>query len=215
MAGSTTNIAQFGFGNQATFNPDFKDVSVDFYGSGGTSIAGTVAGEANFLFIGGSAGYSPVVNGAHLRMGQSQADHAQINFYTNLNTEVVSPNEGDIWYANKELTFFDGIKKTNLLEQLTAVTATQKVTFKSITSAISENEAGVIIVDTAGITLTLPPGPQTGFQYKIKDSTGNAFTSNIIINGGIHTIDGQPTKNINENYASLTFIFDGTNYIVI
>ena len=70
---------------------------------------------------------------------------------------------------------------------------------------------------TAGtISIVLPNAPSTGRIIYIKDSTGLAATSNITITtvGGSVTIDGVTSYVLNNNYQSVSLVFDGTGYEV-
>ena len=73
-------------------------------------------------------------------------------------------------------------------------------------------------VDVSGgaVTIELPNAPATGQIFTIKDSTGNAGTSNITVTtvGGAVTIDGATSFVMNSNYQAIDLIFDGTAYEV-
>ncbi|GIU69057.1 MAG: hypothetical protein KatS3mg002_0293 [Candidatus Woesearchaeota archaeon] len=67
------------------------------------------------------------------------------------------------------------------------------------------------------VTITLPKKEQVlrGDYIIVKDN-GNAATNNITVNTSDGTlIDGQSSLVINQNYASVTLIFDGQNWFVI
>lgn len=71
-----------------------------------------------------------------------------------------------------------------------------------------------LCVDHAGlVTITLPFGV-LGTVYIVKDCSGNAFDYPITIQGTGQTIDGS-TAEINTNYGSLTFIFNGTEWSIV
>lgn len=71
-----------------------------------------------------------------------------------------------------------------------------------------------LCVDHAGlVTITLPFGV-LGTVYIVKDCSGNAFSYPITIQGTAQTIDGA-TAEINTNYGSLTFIFNGTEWSIV
>lgn len=71
-----------------------------------------------------------------------------------------------------------------------------------------------LCVDHTGlVTITLPFGI-LGTVYIIKDCSGNAFDYPITIQGTAQTIDGGVAE-INTNYGSLTFIFNGTEWSIV
>jgi hypothetical protein len=72
-------------------------------------------------------------------------------------------------------------------------------------------------VDTSlfgAMTIQLPNSPVMGSVYIVKDSAGSSNISNITVTtvGGSVTIDGATSKVLNTSYASLTVVFNGTNY---
>jgi hypothetical protein len=75
-----------------------------------------------------------------------------------------------------------------------------------------------ISVDAVGgaIIIKLANAPTTGQVFIIKDATGHAAAHNISITtvGGTVKIDAVTTYLLNQNYQSITVIFDGTNYEV-
>lgn len=73
---------------------------------------------------------------------------------------------------------------------------------------------------TAGITITLPSTPANGDTYLIKDRDGSASTFNIIISGNGKNIEqfvGAPAASLtlNQNYDSVTLIYNGTFWSII
>lgn len=69
------------------------------------------------------------------------------------------------------------------------------------------------LTSTAAVaTVTLPAAVADGF-VRIKDVTGSANTNNITVNTpGAETIDGAASDVINSNFASITYVSDGTNW---
>lgn len=65
-------------------------------------------------------------------------------------------------------------------------------------------------------TVQLPNAPSTGRVFVIKDATGTANANNITVTtvGGVVNIDGATTYAINQNYASIQVLFNGTSYLV-
>ena len=69
---------------------------------------------------------------------------------------------------------------------------------------------------TAGvITVTLPATPSTGITYQIKDTTGQAATNNVTINGNGTNIDNASTFVMSVAYGSITLVFTGTVWSII
>lgn len=64
-------------------------------------------------------------------------------------------------------------------------------------------------------TITLPVSPIVGDTYIIKDTVGEAFTNNITISGNGNNIDGSSTYLIAANYATVGFVYTGTQWSVI
>lgn len=74
----------------------------------------------------------------------------------------------------------------------------------------------LILVDTSGgaRTINLNASPQTGQIYRIKDDDGNAATNNITVTPAAGNIDGAGSYSINVNYASITVIYSGSQWVV-
>lgn len=92
-------------------------------------------------------------------------------------------------------------------------TAGTSYTFTDFTSVNTLN-----INKTTGSTTTviLNQVPNTNDFYIVKDGKGDSQFNPITVSGGTYTIDGNSTIQINKkNNPSLTFLFDGTEYIII
>ena len=68
---------------------------------------------------------------------------------------------------------------------------------------------------SSAITITLLASPAIGTSYIIKYANGSATAHNITINGNGHNIDNVSSFVINQNYGSLTVIFNGTTWSII
>lgn len=73
---------------------------------------------------------------------------------------------------------------------------------------------------TSSITITLPSTPTSGDTYLIKDRDGSATAFNIIISGNgknIEQFTGAPAASLtlNQNYDSVTLIYNGTSWSII
>lgn len=76
----------------------------------------------------------------------------------------------------------------------------------------------LILADSSAMhTIQLPNAPAAKRVFIIKDNTGTAFTNNITVTtvGGAVTIDGATSQVINQNWGSLTVVFNGTSYRII
>lgn len=66
----------------------------------------------------------------------------------------------------------------------------------------------------AATTVYLEAVPAAGRVCVVKDGAGNAQTYNITVNGNGNNIDGQPTQLIRTNRESMSFAWDGTQWVV-
>jgi hypothetical protein len=76
----------------------------------------------------------------------------------------------------------------------------------------------VSVNKTAGSAtqVNLPSSPSANDFYVVKDRKGDSKTNPITVSGGTITIDGNTSYQIKaNNNPSLTFLFDGQEYIVI
>lgn len=71
-----------------------------------------------------------------------------------------------------------------------------------------------LCVDHAGLVTITFPVSILGTVYVVKDCSGNAFDYPITVQGTGQTVDGG-TSEINTNYGSLTFIFNGTEWSIV
>ena len=92
--------------------------------------------------------------------------------------------------------------------------------YVNITAATYTAKAGdrVIGVNRAGaVTITLPTAEvRKGRTYTIKDESGAGATNNITVaTEGSENIDGSATDTIADNYGSITYYSDGTNWFTV
>lgn len=73
----------------------------------------------------------------------------------------------------------------------------------------------VIVDSTEARSVLLPPNPQTGIVFVIKDGMGFASSNAITIDGMGFLIDGAPTYVIQDNYGTVTLLFNGNEWNVI
>ncbi len=86
----------------------------------------------------------------------------------------------------------------------------------AVSSDITLVDNNVHIVDTSvARSLTLPT-PASGIRIVVKDSDGTANTNNItIVRAGSESIDGVAASfTIDINFASFTFVSDGTDWFI-
>lgn len=98
----------------------------------------------------------------------------------------------------------------------TAVSANEPVTIITDNSSISESDSIVVSRPTVNqpVSVTIPTGQINGRRIIIKD--GKGITENFALTiTSTDLIDGQPNLVIQENYASVTIIFDGTTWNII
>ena len=83
-------------------------------------------------------------------------------------------------------------------------------------SATTDNVISVQVPGPVAVAVNLPIGT-TGKAFTIKDGLGLAApaTPITIAPAGADTIDGAATATINAPYGSLTFIFDGGQWILV
>lgn len=87
---------------------------------------------------------------------------------------------------------------------------------KDATGVLAVDEINILTTQTSPITLTIPTLVITraGSIITIKD-TGNAAAHNITIaTEGAETIDGADTITLNQNYAAVKLVSDGTNLYI-
>lgn len=89
------------------------------------------------------------------------------------------------------------------------------VTFVTDSPYTPNMEEYFLAVDE-GVEIVLPASADTGRTYIVKDFSGNSESNNIIITPtSPDTIDGQISKVIDINFASLTFVFNGIEWSIV
>ena len=100
-----------------------------------------------------------------------------------------------------KFTFFQGRRR-----HVTQITGTYNV-------ALSDDLIAITTL-SAPFTVFLPTFPFLGDCYEIKDTTGNAGTFNVTVNGNGSNIDGVPTFALSQPYAAATFCYTGTSWSI-
>lgn len=81
--------------------------------------------------------------------------------------------------------------------------------------AATDNIVDVAVPGPVAVAVTLPAGV-LGQQFTIKDGLGLASPATpITISPTAGTIDGAATAVINAPYGSLTFVFNGTEWLIL
>lgn len=73
----------------------------------------------------------------------------------------------------------------------------------------------IVVKGSNARELSLPSGTSLGLIYDIKDGDGTASSGNITVQGNGANIDGASSFAIDVNYASYTFIYNGTEWNLI
>jgi hypothetical protein len=66
----------------------------------------------------------------------------------------------------------------------------------------------------AAMAVTLPSSPTAGQTLVIKDGAGDAATYNITVSPSSGTLDGASNVVLNNNYASVSVFYNGTNWSI-
>lgn len=78
--------------------------------------------------------------------------------------------------------------------------------------------ATLTILDNTGSNFTTSgvfTAPATGKQVIIKDNVGSAGTNNITVTPNVGNIDGSASFIMNANYASITIVYNGTEWSIL
>lgn len=103
----------------------------------------------------------------------------------------------------------------DFMVSVAAGTATTSRTATGSTTMLASDSV-IFMNQTAAATVTLVSSPVLNQMIYIKDISGNAVTNNITIDPpGSVTVDGNLTFLLNNNYASVTLIFNGTNWNIL
>lgn len=95
------------------------------------------------------------------------------------------------------------------------------VTIKTSAGDVTMVNEGVVVVKKtvgAATQVTLPPSPGSGGQYPavlVIDGTGDAATNNITVVASSGNINGAASHVISENYGSVLYFYNGTEWQVM
>lgn len=74
----------------------------------------------------------------------------------------------------------------------------------------------VILVDTSSARTIVPlASPTTGQIHRIKDNVGSAAANNITVTPSGKNIDGAASTTINQNWASIDIVYNGTQWNIL
>ena len=80
---------------------------------------------------------------------------------------------------------------------------------------IDECDDIIAVFPTRETTIFLPKNAQLGDTYDIKDAGGQSCENHIIIDGNGKNIDGDDHLILNDDYCSVTIIYNGTDWSII
>ncbi len=127
----------------------------------------------------------------------------------NSNTQILSRNSstGNIEYTSlSSITTSVQTYKTIILTGGTSYTFTDYNTVNTLSINKSTGSTTTVILNQT---------PTLNEFYVVKDRKGDSNIYPIIVSGGTYNIDGNSTVTINLSKTSLTFLFDGEEYIII
>jgi hypothetical protein len=141
---------------------------------------------------------------------------------------VFSNNTNNIWTNSKTLdgsyTITSGLTINGSLSATTYLGLPSPYKTNILTGGTSYTFTDFNVVNTLSInkttgsttTVILNQTPNVNDFYVVKDRKGDSFINQIVITGGTYTIDGNASVIMkSKNNPSLTFLFDGSEYIII
>lgn len=82
--------------------------------------------------------------------------------------------------------------------------------------AVLAADQAILVDSTAAVvTVTLPAAPLTNRRIEVKDKLGQAAAFAITVDGNGKNIDGVATQVLNVPYASITIIYNGTQWNIV
>lgn len=96
------------------------------------------------------------------------------------------------------------------------ISGVRVITIAGAVTVLSTDRYVVINKGTPATTaVTLPSSPATGLIINIKDGAGNSASFNITVSAASGNIDGAATNVLNTNFASVDYIFNGTQWSAV
>ena len=108
--------------------------------------------------------------------------------------------------------------ETGLLDEIGdgGATAISLLQATSISALITTDDQIVEVIGNTGpVTISLPATPRTNQRVGIVDGDGHASTYNITIDGNGKLINGSSPLISNTNYISLSFLYDGSKWVIV
>ena len=210
--GSTTACTASGGGAVSLLNTYFGS-PITFSGSAVAGFANSTI--PNALILGGSGTHAIsncALSDTTINTGSLILSNSEIG---SVATHAIT-GSGTLKYSN--LSFTNSSSNINVSTQTPLVTQTGaiQVTTPGAYPYTAAPQDGVILVDTSvSRTINLPASPATGLQLIIKDNVGSAGANNITVSPAAGNIDGAASLAVNINYASITVVYNGTQWNVI
>jgi len=166
-------------------------------------------GAGTFLSLratGLSTGISHVDGSGNLT--SSLLVNADVDAAAAIDGTKVSPNFGSQAVTTTSLGTFGGVKTTGgRIRHVRSVTTTGAIT--------TSDDVVAVGTTVSGITLELPAAPADNYEFTVVDTAGTADVRNITIDANGSTIWGASTLIISTQYASVTVLWNGTDWSVI
>lgn len=168
---------------------------------------GTEEGDVALLGVGG-------VFDSALIPSSAIDDLSNVTISSVSDKEVLIYDSGTSQWVNGSVDYNDLVNTPNL-DTSFVKDVLVKTDAGSVTVASTDH---VIIINKGtgeATSVSLPAAPATGKMIVVKDGKGDAATNNITISPDSGTIDGSPTVLINQNYESVTVVYNGTQWNII
>jgi hypothetical protein len=121
-----------------------------------------------------------------------------------------------------QICFYDGMSKSS------EIFATSKKTYcmtkegviktsttKTANYTVLSSDQRIYVDSSGGIfTITLESSPTTNREVEIIDSVGGCASNNITVDGNGKNIIGSSNYTVNQNYESITLVYNGTQWIL-
>lgn len=117
-------------------------------------------------------------------------------------------------YSDAILETTDGSTGLGAMRARRHVEVVTMASGEAITLAAASGQV-IIVKGSNTREVNLPSGASLGLIYDIKDGDGTASSGNITVDGNGATIDGEASFALDVNYASYTFVYNGTEWNLI
>lgn len=206
----TTHATDYGTDN-------FLFVSGSIGGKGGASpgvstmggdlvVSGALHGAPDFLRVGTDTQVTgTLLVSGNLQVGEPPGTPADVGFF------VSGAAGGQSTFLESTALFSGDLVTSGNFHQLAGL----RLSVTSVTTTTPAYTASILdyiiaVSASAGVGIALPSGAQQGKTYVIKDVSGSAGASNIIVSGtGGELIDGQLGETIAIDYGSIQVVYFG------